>query len=128
MTESAYTENADEFITVLENLRAKGFRFEMDDFGSGYSSLGMLSAMPVDLLKMDRSFVKNIEHNEKDRQMVGLIIGIAKSLKLPVVAEGVETESQVKLLKKLGCKMVQGFYFSKPIPAPEFERTVLNRA
>ena len=60
--------------------------------------------------------------------MVGLIIGIAKSLKLPVVAEGVETESQVKLLKKLGCKMVQGFYFSKPIPAPEFERTVLNRA
>ena len=126
VTESAYTENADQLIKVVERLRAKGYVVEMDDFGTGYSSLNMLSAMPVDVLKMDRNFIRNIEHSEKDIQLVGLIIGIAKSLKIPVIAEGVETESQLQLLKQLGCKLVQGYYFSRPLHPSDFEASLLQ--
>ena len=125
VTESAYTENADQVIRVVESLRKKGYTVEMDDFGSGYSSLNMLSSMPIDVLKMDRTFIQNIEHDEKDIQLVALIIGTAKSLNIPVIAEGVETESQLRLLKELGCEMVQGFYFSRPLHPSDFEKTIL---
>ncbi len=125
VTESAYTENADQVIQVVRDLRDKGFEVEMDDFGTGYSSLNMLSSMPIDVLKMDREFIKDIENNEKDRQLVALIIGIAKNLKVYVIAEGVETETQLNLLKKLGCMLVQGYYFSRPLPAAEFEKRFL---
>ena len=125
VTESAYTENADQVIEVVRGLRDKGFEVEMDDFGTGYSSLNMLSSMPIDVLKMDREFIKDIEDNEKDRQLVALIIDIAKNLKVYVIAEGVETENQLKLLKKLGCMIVQGYYFSRPLPADEFEKKFL---
>ena len=126
VTESAYTGNADHVIRVVESLRRKGYIVEMDDFGSGYSSLNMLSAMPVDVLKMDRAFIQRIGEDEKDAHLVALILGIARSLKVPVVAEGVETEEQLKLLRKLGCPLVQGFYFSKPLPAPEFEERIIR--
>ena len=122
VTESAYTENSDQVIRVVETLRDKGYKIEMDDFGTGYSSLNMLSDMPIDLLKMDRGFIRNIEHEEKDIQLVALILDIAKNLNVPVIAEGVETEEQIRLLKGLGCAMVQGYYFSKPLPADEFEK------
>ena len=115
VTETAYTESADQVIQVVEGLRRKGYIVEMDDFGIGYSSLNMLSAMPVDVLKMDRTFIRNIEHDERDTQLVALILGIAKNLGIPVVAEGVETEEQLRLLKKLGCAIVQGYYFSRPL-------------
>lgn len=121
VTETAYTENADQVIQVVEGLRKKGYEVEMDDFGTGYSSLNMLSTMPVDVLKMDRAFIRNIERNEKDIQLVALIIDIAKKLKIPVVAEGVETEEQIRLLRDLGCAVVQGYYFSRPLHASEFE-------
>jgi len=127
VTESAYTGNADQVIRVVEGLRRKGYVVEMDDFGSGYSSLNMLSAMPVDVLKMDRAFIQRIGENEKDAHLVGLILGIARSLKIPVVAEGVETEEQLQLLRKLGCPLVQGFYFSKPLPPAEFETQVIMK-
>ncbi len=127
VTESAYTGNADQVIRVVESLRYKDYLVEMDDFGTGYSSLNMLSAMPVDVLKMDQAFVRRIGENEKDRHLVGLILGIARSLKIPVVAEGVETEEQLRLLKELGCPMVQGFYFSKPLPPKEFEERMIPR-
>jgi len=126
VTESAYTENADQVIRVVENLRARGFEVEMDDFGSGYSSLNMLSAMPIDVLKMDRAFVRNIEHDEKDVQLVELILDIARSLNVPVVAEGVETEAQLALLRKLGCALVQGYYFSRPLHAADFEAAFIR--
>ena len=126
VTESAYTENSDQVIRVVERLRQKGYEVEMDDFGSGYSSLNMLSAMPIDVLKMDRAFVQNIEHEEKDIQLVALILGIAKNLNVPVVAEGVETEEQMKLLKRLGCKLVQGYYFSRPLHPADFENIILR--
>jgi EAL domain-containing protein (putative c-di-GMP-specific phosphodiesterase class I) len=99
----------------------------MDDFGSGYSSLNMLSAMPVDMLKMDRAFIRRIGDGKKDTDLVALILGIAKSLKIPVVAEGVETEEQLELLRKLGCPLVQGFYFSRPLPSVEFEDKVIRK-
>ncbi len=126
VTESAYTENADQVIHVVGDLRKKGYEVEMDDFGSGYSSLNMLSSMPIDVLKMDRGFIQNIEHDEKDKLLVALILDIAKNLKVLVIAEGVENETQLQLLKKLGCAIVQGYYFSKPLPAEEFERKYLE--
>ena len=128
VTESAYTENADQVIRVVENLRRKGYTVEMDDFGTGYSSLNMLSAMPIDVLKMDRAFVRNIEHSEKDIQLVALILDIARNLKVPVIAEGVETGKQVELLKELGCGLVQGYFFSRPLHASEFETKYVREA
>ena len=127
VTESAYTENADQVIRVVEGLRRKGYEVEMDDFGTGYSSLNMLSAMPVDVLKMDRGFIRNIENSEKDVQLVALIVDIARNLKIPVIAEGVETEEQVRLLRDLGCEMVQGYYFSRPLKASEFEARYVSK-
>ena len=93
----------------------------MDDFGSGYSSLNMLSDMPVDVLKMDRKFVRNIEESETDRRLVNLILDIARCLNVPVVAEGVETQEQIDLLREGGCNYVQGFFFSRPLPPEQFE-------
>ncbi len=127
VTESAYTENADQVIQVVEGLREKGYEVEMDDFGTGYSSLNMLSAMPIDVLKMDRAFIRNIEHDEKNIQLVSLILGIAKSLQILVVAEGVENERQMKLLRELGCELVQGYYFSRPLQASEFENVFIRQ-
>ena len=126
VTESSYTENADKVVDVVEDLRRRGYTVEMDDFGTGYSSLNMLSAMPVDVLKMDRTFILNMENNEKNVQLVGLILGIAKNLNIPVVAEGVETEAQMKILKDLGCTLVQGYYFSRPLHPSEFEANILQ--
>ncbi len=127
VTESAYTGNAGQVIRVVEGLRRKGYVVEMDDFGSGYSSLNMLSAMPVDVLKMDRAFIKRIGESEKDTHLVALILEIARSMKIPVVAEGVETEEQLRLLRELGCQMVQGFYFSRPLPVSEFEERIIRK-
>ncbi len=126
VTESAYTENADQVIRVVTGLHDKGYTVEMDDFGTGYSSLSMLSAMPIDVLKMDRTFVRNIEHDKKDIQLVALILGIAKNMDIPVIAEGAETEAQIKLLRELGCAVVQGYFFSKPLPPEEFEARYLR--
>ena len=96
----------------------------MDDFGSGYSSLNMLSDMPVDVLKMDMKFIRKIENSETDRRLVSLILDIARYLKVPVVAEGVETEGQLAILREGGCQLVQGYYFSKPLPPEEFEKLI----
>ncbi|MBO4432642.1 MAG: EAL domain-containing protein [Clostridia bacterium] len=126
VTESAYTENSDEMITIIKNLRKKGYIIEMDDFGTGYSSLNLLSSMPINSLKMDRAFIKNIDHEEKDVQLVKVILDIAKTLSIPVTAEGVENKTQLTKLKNLGCEMVQGYYFSRPLPANEFEERYLK--
>ncbi len=124
VTESAYTEDTRNILDVIRNLRHDGFEIEMDDFGSGYSSLNMLSDMPIDVLKMDMKFIRNIETNETDRRLVKLILDIAKFLKVTVVAEGVETERQLKLLQDAGCDFVQGYYFSRPLPPEEFEKLI----
>ena len=126
ITESAYTENADQLIRVVESLHKKGYTIEMDDFGTGYSSLNMLSSMPIDVLKMDRSFICNMENSNKDKQLVALIFGIAENLDIPVIAEGVETEAQLLLLKQMGCTLVQGYYFSRPLHPSNFEAELLK--
>ena len=126
ITESAYTENAAAVLEVIDRLRACGFEIEMDDFGSGYSSLNMLSDMPIDVLKMDMKFIRNIENSETDRRLVSLVLDIAKYLDARVVAEGVETEGQLKILKDGACDLVQGFYFSKPLPPEQFEKLILR--
>jgi EAL domain-containing protein (putative c-di-GMP-specific phosphodiesterase class I) len=126
VTESAYVENEDQLVRIVEYLQKSGYTVEMDDFGTGYSSLNMLSEIPVDVLKMDRVFIQNIENDEKSVQLVELILGIAKNLNVPVVAEGVETESQLQLLKRMGCAMVQGYYFSRPLHPSEFEAKYLQ--
>ncbi|MBR2795246.1 MAG: EAL domain-containing protein [Solobacterium sp.] len=120
ITESAYSENANLMIDMMSNLRRRGFRLEMDDFGTGYSSLNMLSEMPIDVLKMDMKFVQSMEVSETNLRLVKVIQDIAKLLHLQIVAEGAETERQVALLREIGCDLVQGYYFSKPLPAEEF--------
>lgn len=120
VTESAYSENTGRLIEVVERLRQKGFRIEIDDFGAGYSSLNMITSLPVDILKIDMSFIRNMEKDERNLKLVKLIIDIAKFLNVPSIAEGVETESQLETLKKLGCEIIQGFYFSKPVPPKDF--------
>ena len=128
VTETAYSENADQVIQVVECLRRKGYTVEMDDFGTGRSSLSMLSAMPVDVLKMDRTFIRDIERDDRNVRLVALILEIAKSLNIPVVAEGVETEAQMRLLKELGCPLVQGYYFSRPLHPADFEASLIQSA
>ncbi|MGI5874008.1 MAG: EAL domain-containing protein [Bacillota bacterium] len=124
ITESAYTDDSELIIATVKYLRELGFRIEMDDFGTGYSSLGMISHLPMDALKLDMVFVRNAFNEKKDIRMLELILGIAEYLAVPVIAEGVETEEQMLALKAMGCDIVQGFYFSKPVPAAEFERFI----
>ena len=124
VTESAYTNNASHLLDVIRRLRDLGFEIEMDDFGSGYSSLNMLSDMPIDVLKMDMKFIRNIETNETDRRLVSLILDIARYLRVKVVAEGVETEGQLEILRQGACDLVQGYYFSRPLPPEEFEKLI----
>ena len=127
VTESAYTDNASQLISVIENLRGYGFEIEMDDFGSGYSSLNMLSSLPIDVLKMDMRFIQNVREDVREFRLVELILDIARYLDVPVVAEGVETAEQLALLRKAGCELVQGYYFSKPVPPEEFEKLILKQ-
>ena len=105
---------------TVSSLRKKGFQIEMDDFGSGYSSLNMLTTMPIDALKLDMGFIRNICKSQKDFRMVQLVLDIAAFLEVPVIAEGVETEEQYLLLKDAGCDVIQGYYFSRPLPPEEF--------
>ena len=127
ITESAYTGDASQVISTVTLFREDGFGVEMDDFGTGYSSLGMLSKLPIDALKLDMSFVRNAFSEKKDMRMIELIIDIAKHLKVPVIAEGVETEEQYRELRGMGCDIVQGYYFSKPVPKEEFDRFIKER-
>lgn len=124
ITESAYTDNSQQIIDIVNNLRDKGFRIEMDDFGSGYSSLNMLTTLPIDALKLDKGFINNIAHGNKEMRMVELILEIAEFLKVPVIAEGVETREQLELLKIAKCDVIQGYYFSKPLPPEEFNALI----
>ena len=126
ITESAYTDNDQLLSEVITNLSHDGFIIEMDDFGTGYSSLNMLANFPFDILKIDMSFIRNITKSVKDLKIVELILEIAKFLNLKTVAEGVETKEQCDLLKSLGCNIIQGYYFSKPIPHEEFEEKYLK--
>ncbi len=124
ITESAYTDNSAQMTETVNKLREDGFRIEMDDFGSGYSSLNMLGSLYIDAMKLDMLFIQKMCEDAKGMKMIQLMIDIARFLNIPVVAEGVETQEQYDLLKKAGCDVIQGYYFSKPVPPEEFEKFI----
>ncbi|NKN86415.1 EAL domain-containing protein [Clostridioides difficile] len=105
---------------VLNELRTYGFSISMDDFGTGYSSISCLRDMPIDILKLDKSFLGGIEHDERSRNIAKSIVSLAKSLDLVVIIEGVESKEQAELMKQFGCDLVQGFYFARPMLAKNF--------
>ena len=121
ITESAYSDRADKLIEVVSHLRGCGFKIEMDDFGTGYSSLHMLAEMPIDVLKMDMKFIRDMLRDDKSLRLVQLLMDIAQFLHVPVVAEGVEEKEQLDALREMGCEIVQGYYFSGPVPPERFE-------
>ncbi|MBO6100817.1 MAG: EAL domain-containing protein, partial [Spirochaetaceae bacterium] len=118
LTESLYSENTDLIISKVKQVQDNGFLIEMDDFGSGYSSLGMLSRFPLDILKLDISFVQNIKDNHI---VIENIIKMAHNMGLLTVAEGAESNEQFRTLRSLGCDFIQGYYFSKPLPSEHYE-------
>jgi EAL domain-containing protein (putative c-di-GMP-specific phosphodiesterase class I) len=118
-------ENPEQAIAKMTMLRAKGIRFSIDDFGTGYSSLSYLKRFPIDILKIDRSFVADSTTNKDDQEIIKMIIAMARNLGIDAVAEGVETKEQQDFLSQHGCHMMQGYYFGRPMPATEFE-TVLH--
>ena len=120
ITESAYTDDSRQMRDAVRKLRDLGFCIEMDDFGAGYSSLNMLSVLPIDVLKLDMQFIRSAFAQPKGTRLLEAMIRLAGSLEIPVIAEGVETSEQVSALKEMGCDIIQGYYFSKPLPEEEF--------
>ena len=121
ITESAYTEDSKEIIRVVSGLRARGFKIEMDDFGAGYSSLNMITKLPIDALKLDMVFIRTAFHETGNTGILKIMLDISRYLSVPMIAEGVETEEQMLTLQGLGCDIVQGYYFARPMPAKDFE-------
>ena len=117
LTESVLMDHTYSTISKLQALRAAGIRISIDDFGTGYSSLSYLRRFPINTIKIDRSFVKDLAHGSEYNAIPLAIIGLAKSLKLTVVAEGVETVEQKEILQRNACDKAQGYLFSKPLPA-----------
>ncbi len=122
LTESSLMSNAEDTIAVLRNLKALGIQISIDDFGTGYSSLAYLKRFPIDKLKIDIAFVREVTSNPDDAAIVLAIINMAHSLKLQVIAEGVERDAQLAYLRRHGCDEMQGYYFSRPVPELEFEQ------
>jgi diguanylate cyclase (GGDEF)-like protein len=127
LTESMLVENIEDVIAKMLELKAHGLRFSLDDFGTGYSSLAYLRRLPLDLLKIDRSFVRDILVDASSGAIAQTILSLSKAMGLPVIAEGVETEEQRDFLINLGCHSFQGYLFSRPLPIEDFERLWLDR-
>lgn len=125
VTESSYTDNPQQIIDVVNELRTMGFKIEMDDFGSGYSSLNMLSELSIDILKLDMRLVQQDVSRQK-KSILSFILSLSKWLELDTIAEGVETSEQVERLRNMGCKYVQGFFYAKPMPTAEFREYLLR--
>lgn len=125
ITETVYTEEKQVIYSIISELQEAGFKILMDDFGSGYSSLNMLKDAPIDVLKLDMAFMRNLDNeNERNNIIVESIVELSKKLNIPVVVEGVESEKQVNFLKSIGAEVIQGYYFSKPIPTDEYEKLI----
>ena len=128
VTESAYARDTERMLRAVGELRDAGFRIEMDDFGSGYSSLNMLCLMPIDALKIDMKFVQNVLHADSGYHVLELVIEMARVLGVPAIVEGVEDEAQYRLMKQVGCDIIQGYYFSRPVDAASFEPLITLKA
>jgi EAL domain-containing protein (putative c-di-GMP-specific phosphodiesterase class I) len=119
ITEGIAMKNVDQNIRMLKELRALGLSISIDDFGTGYSSLAYLKRFPLNTLKIDRSFIQDITQNTDDQEITRAIIAMGQNLGLKVLAEGVETERQVTILRDSGCDYIQGYYYSRPLPASQ---------
>ena len=121
ITETVAMHNAEESIGVMRQLKSLGIGLSLDDFGTGYSSLSYLKRFPIDLLKIDKSFVRDIPEDANDLAIVSAIIAMAHALGLKVIAEGVETQAQRDFLRDCGCQFAQGYFFGRPLPSADFE-------
>lgn len=121
ITETVIMKDVESRLMIVENLRDYGFTVEMDDFGSGYSSLNMLKEISVDVLKLDMGFLYKTKDEDKSRKIIEMIVKLSKALDMPVICEGVETESQFEFLKSIKCDYFQGYLFARPVPVAEFE-------
>ena len=124
LTETALMEDSRSVADVLKQLKDIGVQLALDDFGTGFSSLSHLKRFPIDALKIDPSFVRDLTTDEDDASIVTAVIGMGKNLHMRVVAEGVETSEQLAMLREFGCPQGQGYYFSRPVPALEFGHLV----
>src|SRR5258706_14206407 len=120
LTEGMVMQNADRASQTLTAIKEMGVRIAIDDFGTGYSSLAQIKRFPIDTLKIDRSFIREIPTDAEDKAITEAIIAMGKTLSLTVVAEGVETEAQATFLREHACDEMQGYYFSKPVPPEQF--------
>lgn len=127
ITESAYTDNPHQLMSIIKAFREEGFPVLMDDFGSGYSSLNMLKNLPVDVLKVDMAFVRELEESERAYMILKFIMMLARELGMDVIVEGVETKKQLDYLTSLGADKIQGYYFSRPLPVPDFKKLVESK-
>ncbi len=128
ITETAFALNVTEQVALVKRLQDYGFIVEIDDFGSGYSSLNSLKDIPADVLKLDMRFFERTDDEERAKKVVESIVNLAYNLKMPVIAEGVEDDEKLELLKGIGCRIIQGFYYSKPVPIGEFEEYAKPRS
>jgi EAL domain-containing protein (putative c-di-GMP-specific phosphodiesterase class I) len=126
ITESLVMKNYDDAISKINELKNLGITIALDDFGTGYSSLNYLSSLPIDSIKLDKTFVDKIIKEEKNQTIIQAFIRLAHSIELNIVAEGVETEEQLHLLKQFNCDVVQGYIFSKPLNSAEFEKFIVE--
>jgi len=126
VTEGQIMNNPEKAIKILNKIHDIGIKLAVDDFGTGYSSLSYLKKLPIDKLKIDQAFVRDLPHDEDDVGIAKAVIALAKSLNLRVIAEGVETKEQKEFLVENGCESIQGYYYSKPIPAQKMEEILLN--
>ena len=126
ITETALMSDLKKNMEVIKNLRGYGFKIEIDDFGSGYSSLNMLKDISADVLKIDMAFLRATENEVKGQDILETIISLGGKLGMEVITEGVETDKQLLMLTEMGCHIFQGYYFSKPIPVEEFEQKYMN--
>ena len=122
LTETVFTDTVDDTIELMSRLRELGVKVSMDDFGSGYSSLNVLTKLPLDVLKLDKEFLKDFETDDDGKIIIPSIIEMAKKLQLSVVCEGVETKQQVEFLRQVDCDLVQGYYYSRPVPQKVFSQ------
>lgn len=120
ITEGIAINNELDIKEILTNIKNKGFKISIDDFGTGYSSLNMLQIMPIDIIKIDKSFIDKIDKFNNNENLIEVIMMIAKKMNLKTVAEGVEDKEQVDYLKKVKCDLIQGYYYSKPIKLEKF--------
>lgn len=127
ITESVVLDNVEDTIAKMHAIRGLGITFSMDDFGTGYSSLSYLQKLPLEQLKIDQSFVKNMAFNTHDSAIIRTILALGKNLGINVIAEGVETEAQRELLTSYGCPKFQGYLFGRPVPADDFKQSLLAR-